>query len=102
MSTKSGSASSGREQELVAALQALHLQAGRPSARAIAAAVGNVSHTTVAEALSGKRIPSWPILQRIINHLDGDESEILTLWNAAIGSASDSARTQSRDDDFPT
>ncbi|GAB1509826.1 hypothetical protein JCM33774_18670 [Actinophytocola sp. KF-1] len=69
--------------ELVAALQSLHVQAGKPSMRSIATAVGDVSHTTVSEAINGKRIPSWPIVRSIVRYLNGDEESFHQLWVAA-------------------
>jgi DNA-binding transcriptional MerR regulator len=71
------------EQQLVSALQALHRQAGKPSFRTIAKSIGTVSHTTVSEALSGRRIPSWPIVQSITQYLHGNENEIQHLWLAS-------------------
>lgn len=84
MSAKSAKTDSGQAHPLIEALRALHLRAGRPSARAMAAAIGNVSHTTVAEALNGKRVPSWPIMQSIVGHLGGDEAAIHALWVEAV------------------
>jgi hypothetical protein len=75
---------------LVSALRGLHLRAGKPSTRSISKAAGNVSHTTVAELLGGKRIPSWPVVASVVRHLGGDEKEFRQLWMAAIEETSDS------------
>lgn len=70
-------------QDLAADLRALRAQAGSPSLRSIAAAIGTVSHTTVAEALSGKRTPSWPAVAAVITQLGGDEQAFRSRWVAA-------------------
>ncbi|GIJ46882.1 hypothetical protein Val02_37680 [Virgisporangium aliadipatigenens] len=56
---------------------------GRPSTRQIAGALDSVSHTSVADALSGRRVPSWTKLQKIVNYLDGDVERFRTLWAGA-------------------
>lgn len=70
--------------ELLHALRELHARAGRPSSRDLARRIGDISHTTVAECLSGRRLPSWNLLARIVQGLDGDEEEFRTLWNASV------------------
>jgi FxsC-like protein len=63
------------------ALRALYLAAGRPSARSISRQLDRaVSHTTVADLLAGRRIPSWAITRRVVTHLGGDEAEFRRLW----------------------
>ncbi len=69
-----------RGRRLLSELQDLHLKAGRPSSRAISRELGDVSHTTVADLLAGRRIASWEIVRRIVGHLGGDESAFLALW----------------------
>lgn len=88
------------EQALIAALGDLHVQAGRPSAREIARKLGTVSHTTVAEALSGRRVPSWPVVASIVAALGGDEEPVRKIWadaeyrkKALAVSDADAART---------
>src|SRR5438067_12349093 len=84
MSTaESEPAQSRAAQALVDALRQLHGAAGEPSARAISKKIGTASHTTVAEVLRGKRIPSWPIVASIVRELSGDETEFRQLWMAA-------------------
>jgi hypothetical protein len=73
----------GSADELAAALRALHARAGAPSMRSVAKRTGTVSHTTVAEALAGKRLPSWPILSDVISALGGDEKQFKQLWLTA-------------------
>jgi hypothetical protein len=67
---------------LVCALRELRLRAGQPTTRLIAKGSGS-SHTTVAETLSGKRIPSWPLVAGIVTYLDGDKERFRQLWMAA-------------------
>lgn len=70
-------------EELMTALQDLHVRAGGPSTRSIAAALGNVSHTTVALALKGPRPPAWWVCAGLVTHLGGDEETFRALWVAA-------------------
>lgn len=64
------------------ALQALHVQAGAPSTRVIARGIGSISHTTVSQTLRGDRVPSWPVLSKIVLELGGDEDEFRDFWAA--------------------
>src|SRR5690348_10913039 len=66
--------------QLASALRDLHLQAGKPSYRSISRALEDVSHTTVAELLGGRRIPSWSIVERVVKQLGGDEDQFRPLW----------------------
>jgi hypothetical protein len=68
------------EKLLAARLGEWHVAAGAPSTRAIATGIGIGSHSTVAEALNGHRIPSWPILSGIVQYLGGDLDEARALW----------------------
>lgn len=77
-----GSAGRLPREELVGQLQVLHAHAGLPSSRAVAAKTGQVSHTTVAQALNGRRIPSWRTLMSIVQALDGDTEHFRGLWRA--------------------
>jgi CheY-like chemotaxis protein len=76
-------AATGPAAQLAGALQSLHVANGAPSVRALARKIGEVSHTTVADALAGRRVPSWEALQGIVHALDGDEAEFRRLWQAA-------------------
>src|SRR5215469_16405798 len=62
------------------ALSDLYLRAGQPSSREIARAIGGVSHTTVNLALRGTKVPSWPVVVKIVEHLDGDIEHFRQLW----------------------
>ena len=76
------SAAEGTEvEDFRSALHALYRAAGRPSARSISRELDNaVSHTTIADLLSGRRIPSWAITQRVVARLGGDEVRFRHLW----------------------
>jgi DNA-binding CsgD family transcriptional regulator/tetratricopeptide (TPR) repeat protein len=74
---------------LVAALDDLYRRAGRPSARSVARSAVEVSHTTVADLLSGRRIPSWQIVAKVATVLSGgdpdQERRLRELWLATQG-----------------
>jgi 1-deoxy-D-xylulose-5-phosphate synthase len=85
---------------LVLALQDLHRRAGKPSSRRIAAGIGTVSHTTVAEALSGRRIPTWPVVSSIVKQLGGSETEFRSLWAAATNESPTPTEHEREDSEF--
>jgi hypothetical protein len=70
-------------------LRDLHVQAGTPSTRTIAwritEAGGKLSHATVHEALSGRRLVSWPALASIVSVLDGNVDHFRQLWADSHG-----------------
>ena len=77
-------------QPLFAELKTLHLLAGGLSSRAIAKTVTHktarkITHTTVNQALTGKHVPSWPVLESIVKVLDGDAEHYRALWVQARG-----------------
>ncbi len=78
---------SGAPRDLVDALHALHHEAGWPSLRALAREAG-CSHTTVATVFSSPRLPSWGVLELIVEAMGGDVGEFRRLWLAASGPAS--------------
>jgi TIR domain len=69
-----------QEHQFFRALRELHRRAGQPSSRSIASKIGAVSHTTVSSALRGPKVPTWPIVAKIVDALDGDLEEIRELW----------------------
>lgn len=71
----------------VTAMQKLKARAGNPGSRKIAAQLGTVSHTTVAEAFSGRRIPTWPVVAAIVDGLGGDSRLFRQLWQDATNEA---------------
>ncbi len=77
----------GPVEKFVVALRALHAHAGAPSTRNLAALIGTVSHTTVAEALAGRRLVSWPVVSDIVVALGGDQDQFRQLWQSASEAA---------------
>ncbi|MFD5462378.1 helix-turn-helix domain-containing protein [Kitasatospora sp. NPDC127059] len=65
-------------------LRTLRLDAGQPSFRTMAKAVGSISHTTLYEAASGSRLPSWPTTRAFVSACGGDEEEWHHRWRAAV------------------
>jgi hypothetical protein len=66
-------------------LHELHLDAGEPGVRQIAAGLGRgvLSHTTVHSVFRGPKVPKWGNVELIIEHLGGDVGSFHTLWRAA-------------------
>src|SRR2546423_10460771 len=87
-------------QAFAAALRELHGRAGRPSTRAMAGRLDDVSHTTVAEALNGKRVPSWSVVCGIVRLLGGDEERFRELWLVATAKPSTTGTEASASRDF--
>jgi hypothetical protein len=73
--------------ELYDRLDELHLKAGMPSMREIAARAGRgrISSSTVHNvfAYRNARVPRWPFLEEIVKALAGDTAVFLALWQAA-------------------
>lgn len=63
--------------EFGAALRGLRTDAGNPSFRAMAARSGQISHTTLHEAVSGNRLPSWPTTREFVKACGAD----ITQWH---------------------
>src|SRR5262249_28427396 len=103
MSTKMGEVDAiSPSQAFAHALQNLHANAGRPSARRLAAQIGTVSHTTVAEALSGRRVPTWPVVASIVRQLGGTEAEptFRRLWAATTNESPAPTEHEREDSNF--
>jgi S1-C subfamily serine protease/tetratricopeptide (TPR) repeat protein len=71
------------QMRLLVELRKLHRDAGAPTFRSMARSLSSVSHTTVSEIFSGKRLPSWKILADVVRLLGGDEDAIRALWSEA-------------------
>ena len=71
----------GPQRELVDALDALHHRAGWPSLRVLAREVG-CSHTTVSTVFSSSHVPTWGVLQLLVEAMHGDVEAFHTLWLA--------------------
>ena len=74
----------GPRRELVDALHRLHHEVGWPSLRSLATEAG-CSHTTVSSVFSSPRLPSWGVLELIVEAMGGDVAEFHRLWLAASG-----------------
>lgn len=59
-------------------LRVLRASAGGPSSRALAPQTG-CSHTTVSEAFSGRRVPTWGTVEAIVRVLGGDVDQFREL-----------------------
>jgi tetratricopeptide (TPR) repeat protein len=81
----------GAHRELVDALHDPHHRAGWPSLRVLARAAG-CSHTTVSTAFSSPRLPSWGLLELVVEAMSGDVAEFRRLWLAA-GTPGDTGTT---------
>ena len=64
------------------AMRVLHVEAGEPSSRTIATAIGGISHTTVNYAIRGGEFPSWAVTEKVVTYLDGDVARFRKLWVA--------------------
>lgn len=87
-------------ERLRAALTDLREHAGNPSSREMARGVGTASHTTIAEALSGKRVPSWAVVRAIVDYLGGDEELFLDLWTSAMEAGTPPKRLDKAEQEF--
>ena len=64
-------------------LRRLRLNAGNPSFRAMASHAHSVSHTTLHEAVTGRRLPTWPTTCAFVEACGGDAAEWRARWQAA-------------------
>ena len=69
----------GPQRDLNDALHELHHRAGWPSLRTMASHAG-CSHTTVSGVFSAPRIPSWGILELLVEAMNGDVEQFHHLW----------------------
>ena len=72
----------GPRRDLVDALHALHHAAGWPSLRVLAREAG-CSRTTVSRVFSEPRLPSWGVLELLVEAMGGDTTRFHDLWLAA-------------------
>ncbi|ARF59089.1 helix-turn-helix domain-containing protein [Streptomyces gilvosporeus] len=68
-------------QHLAGALTSLQRKTGR-TLKDVAAASG-ISASHVSRILSGQRLPSWPVAERLARTCAGDPEELRALWEAA-------------------
>ena len=88
--------------DFAAALRQLRLEAGKPSFRAMAAATGAISHTTLHEAASGSRLPSWTTTKVYVLACGGREADWHQRWMAAANAASVPETAHLQADQHPT
>ncbi|HYJ26674.1 MAG TPA: ATP-binding protein [Nocardioides sp.] len=72
----------GPHRDLVAALHELHHRDGWRSLRVLARETG-VSHTTVSKAFSSTTLPSWGVLELLVEAMGGDPATYHGWWLAA-------------------
>ncbi|GIG61439.1 hypothetical protein Lfu02_58110 [Longispora fulva] len=75
--------STGDVARWAAKLRELRSAAGNPSFRAMAGRSGRISHTTLFEAVSGSRFPSWETTREFVRVCGGDEPEWRAMWERA-------------------
>jgi tetratricopeptide (TPR) repeat protein len=83
----------GAQRDLVDALHDLHHRAGWPSLRTLAKSAG-CSHTTVSGTFSSPRLPSWGVVELLVEAMSGDVADFHHLWlqaSARDGERADSA-----------
>ncbi|MCY4727083.1 AAA family ATPase [Nocardioides sp. STR2] len=81
----------GPQRDLVVALHELHHRDGWRSLRALARETG-VSHTTVSKAFSSGTLPSWGVLELLVEAMGGDPATFHGWWMAASAPAADDGR----------
>ncbi|MFD9128617.1 helix-turn-helix domain-containing protein [Kitasatospora sp. NPDC059571] len=69
--------------ELAGALRGLRMDAGEPSFRAMARASGRVSATTLHDAVSGTRLPTWPTVAAFVDACGDDSAAWKQQWSRA-------------------
>jgi hypothetical protein len=72
----------GAQRNLNDALHELHHHAGWPSLRTLAGRAG-CSHTTVSKVFSAPAVPTWGVLEVVVEAMDGDAGHFRALWLAA-------------------
>ncbi len=80
----------GPRRDLADALHGLHHRAGWPSLRTLAHEAG-CSHTTVSAVFSSPKLPSWGVLELLVEAMDGDVPDFHDLWLAASAPAESTA-----------
>lgn len=86
-------------QQLARDLRALRASVGNPSFRKMAGLSGYISHTTLHEAATGSRLPSWETTREFVRVCGGDESQWWSRWLAAKNGAAASEASRTRPDD---
>ncbi len=85
----------GPRRELNNALHDLHHHGGWPSLRTLARETG-VSHTTVSHVFSTPKLPTWGVVELLVEALHGDHDHFHELWLDASTGRADVPRSASR------
>lgn len=86
-------------EQLARDLRALRASVGNPSFRKMAGLSGYISHTTLHEAATGSRLPSWQTTREFVRACGGDEGQWRSRWLAAKNGVADSETSRPDDDD---
>ncbi len=81
----------GAQRDLNDALHDLHHRTGWPSLRALAREAG-CSHTTVSKAFSTAALPTWGVLELLVEAMHGDAEHFRELWLTASTPTAGGAR----------
>lgn len=73
--------------DFLARLRQLRAGAGSPSFRTMAKTSGIVSHSALHEAVTGSRLPTWPVVREFVKACDGDETQWRQAWARASNPA---------------
>ncbi|APY85495.1 helix-turn-helix domain-containing protein [Streptomyces alfalfae] len=65
-------------------LRQLHAAAGVPSTRHMATQTG-YGKSTISDAFAGRRLPTWPVVERLAAALGADADDLRDRWVAARG-----------------
>jgi len=65
-------------------LRQLHATAGAPSNRQMATRTG-YGKSTISEAFAGRRLPTWPVVEKLATALGADAEELRERWAVARG-----------------
>ena len=83
-------------QQLARDLRALRASVGNPSFRKMAGQSGYISHTTLHEAATGSRLPSWETTREFVRACGGEETQWWSRWLAAKNGVAASGASRTR------
>ncbi|WP_406132505.1 helix-turn-helix domain-containing protein [Streptomyces zaomyceticus] len=72
------------EEDFARHLNHLHALAGAPSIRQLATRTG-YGKSTIGEAFAGRRLPTWPLVEKLADALDADRDDLRKRWADAKG-----------------
>ena len=85
-------------QQLARDLRALRASVGNPSFRKMAGQSGYISHTTLHEAATGSRLPSWETTREFVRACGGRETQWWSKWLAAKNGVAESEASRTPPD----